>query len=218
MTPEICTTLCAPRSIYAYLKAGTQCFCSNAVPVTVAGATIAENLCGVPCSGKPGLFCGGVDYVSVYKGKGSYSPPSFDLTIPSAVNLGENVSFSVSPLPESDYHIDFGNGQTMRSFKPSMYFVFATAGKFTVRATAMTSGYGEPVQVSAEVVVEVKVPVVASLVCPTAVESGEEFECAFGLVQSPNAALALDFFGGVTTKTDTIKGACVVKYLQVITL
>ncbi|XP_028406520.1 polycystin-1-like isoform X2 [Dendronephthya gigantea] len=205
MTPEVCTTLCAQRATHAYLKAGTQCFCSNAVPPTAQGETIAENLCGVPCSGKPGLFCGGVEYVSVYKGKGSYSPPSFALTIPSAVNLGENVSFSVSPLPESDYHIDFGNGQTMRSFKSNMFFVFATAGKFTVRATAMTSGYGEPVEVSAEVLVQVKVPVVASLKCPTAVETNEEFECVFDLVQSPNAALTLDFFGGVATVTDTIQ-------------
>jgi hypothetical protein len=205
MTPEVCTPICAQSgTTYAYLKAGTQCYCGNTLPDSAGN--IAENLCGIPCSGKPGLSCGGIDYVAVYQTLGTYNIPAFTLTIPTTVNLGENVSFSVSPLPESDYSIDFGNGQTMRSFKTDMFFAFLTAGKFNVRASAVTSEYGEPVSVSAGTEIEVKVPVVSSLRCPPAVEISEEFECTLDVIQSSNADFTLDFFGGIATKSDSAKG------------
>jgi hypothetical protein len=191
---------------YAFLKAGTQCYCAAAVSIS---NTVPEHLCGIPCSGKAGLSCGGIGHVAIYEAKGTYNIPTFTLTIPATVNLGENVSFSVSPLPESDYSIDFGNGQTMRSFKTDMFFAFLTAGTFKVRASAMTSEYGEPVSVSAEAVVEVKVATVSSLVCPSAVETQEEFECTLDLIQSSNADFTLDFFGSIATKSDSVKGMCV---------
>ena len=210
MTPEACTTLCGQNSLtYAYLKAGTQCYCLNAMP-SAAGANIADNLCDIPCSGKPGLSCGGIDHVDVYDASGSYSVPTFTLTIPATVNIGENVSFSVSALPESDYLIDFGNGQTMRSFKTDMFFTFLAAGIYKVRASAMTSEYGEPMFVTAEADVEVKVPIVSSLVCPPAVETSEEFECTLELTQTSNADYTLDFFAGIATKSDSAKGMLVV--------
>ena len=207
MSPEVCTTLCGQSSMtYAFLKAGTQCYCAAAAPIS---NTVPEHLCGIPCSGKAGLSCGGIGHVAIYEAKGTYNIPTFTLTIPATVNLGENVSFSVSPLPESDYSIDFGNGQTMRSFKTDMFFAFLTAGTFKVRASAMTSEYGEPVSVSAEAVVEVKVATVSSLVCPSAVETQEEFECTLDLIQSSNADFTLDFFGSIATKSDSVKGMCV---------
>ena len=205
MTPEVCTTLCGQSSVkYALLKGGTQCYCADTLPSV--GEDIADNLCDQPCSGKPGLKCGGIKQVAVYEAKGTYSTPTFTLTIPTTVNLGENVSFSVSALPENDYTIDFGNGQTMRSFTTDMFFAFPTAGKFVVRASATTSEYGEPVLVSAETEVEVKVPVVSSFVCPSAVETTEEFECTLDLIQSSNADLTLDFFSGIATKSDSVTG------------
>ena len=213
MTPEVCTTLCGQSLMtYALLKAGTQCYCAETLPSV--GDNIADNLCGQPCSGKPGLKCGGTKHVAVYKALGTYATPTFTLTIPTTVNLGENVSFSVSALPESDYTIDFGNGQTMRSFQTDMFFAFPTAGKFMVRASATTSEYGEPVLVSAETEVEVKVPVVSSLVCPSAVETSEEFECTLNLIQSPNADFTLDFFGGVATSSDSVAGTYIVITMQ----
>ena len=208
MTPEVCMTICGQSSkTYAVLKAGTQCYCIDTLPTF--DDTIADSLCGIPCSGKPGLDCGGIEYVSIYEAQGTYSTPSFTLTIPTTVNLGENVSFSVSSLPESDYSIDFGNGQTLRSFKPDMYFIFLTAGKFNVRATATTSQYGEPMSVSSEVEVEVKVPTVSSLLCPSAVENGEEVECTLDVIQSSNADMNLDFFGGIAAKSDSVKGTLI---------
>ena len=213
MTPEVCTTLCGQSLMtYALLKAGTQCYCADALPSV--GDNIADNLCGRPCSGKPGLKCGGTKHVAVYKALGTYATPTFTLTIPTTVNLGENVSFSVSALPESDYTIDFGNGQTMRSFQTDMFFAFPTAGKFMVRASATTSEYGEPVLVSAETEVEVKVPVVSSLVCPSAVETSEEFECTLNLIQSSNADFTLDFFGGIATSSDSVAGTYIVITMQ----
>lgn len=210
MTPEICTTLCGQSSkFYALLKAGTQCFCDNAEPSSGTGV-IADNLCGTPCSGKPGLSCGGIGYFAVYSVsvESIYNTPSFSLTIPAKVNLGANVSLSVSPLPESDYSVDFDNGMTIRSFKTDMYFAFLTPGKFNVRAWSMTSEHGEPALVSAETEVEVVVPVVASLVCPSAVEAQEEFECSFDVIQSSDAQFTLDFFGTISTRTDSVKGLC----------
>ncbi len=214
MSPEVCTTLCGQSSMtYAFLKAGTQCYCAAALPIS---NEVPENLCGIPCSGKAGLSCGGIGHVAIYEAKGTYNIPTFTLTIPATVNLGENVSFSVSPLPESDYSIDFGNGQTMRSFKTDMFFAFLTAGTFKVRASAMTSEYGEPVSVSAEAVVEVKVATVSSLVCPSAVETQEEFECTLDVIQSSNADFTLDFFGSIATKSDSVKGMCVMMQMTAV--
>ena len=207
MSPEVCATLCGQNSMtYAYLKAGTQCYCANTFPASSLGQNVADNLCAIPCSGKPGLSCGGIAHVAVYDARRTYSVPAFTLTIPATVNIGENVSFSVSPLPESDYSIDFGNGQTMRSFTADMFFTFLTAGTFKVRASAMTSQYGELMPVSAEADVDVKAPVVSYVVCPPAVEAQEEFECSMDLIQSPNADITVDFFGGVATITNTVLG------------
>lgn len=209
MTPEVCTTLCGRSgNLFAHLKAGTQCYCSALPPPASSGDNIAENLCDVPCSGKPGLSCGGIGYAAVYSAlkTSDYVYPSFTLTIPSVVNLGENVSFSVSALPESNYFIDFGNGDTMRSRKTDMFYTFATAGKFTVRASSVTSEYGEPSFVSAEAEVLVKLPLVATLVCPPTVETNEEFECTLDVIQSSNVGLSLDFFDGIPPESDLIKG------------
>ena len=206
MTPGICTRLCGEAGKqYAMVKAGTQCFCGTALPDVAAGEVIDDALCSVPCSGNPGLSCGGIDYVAVYEVKGTFSP-ALTLTIPAKVNVFTNFSLGVTQLPEDDYFVDFDNGVVLRSPKTSMNYAFQSSRKYNVHAWSKTGEHGGPVLVSSIAAVEVVTPVSISVQCPPAVETSESFNCTMNVFQSSDEEFTLNLYDGKAAIFGTIGG------------
>ena len=187
------------------VKAGTQCFCGTALPDVTAGEVIDDALCSIPCSGNPGLSCGGIDYVAVYEVKGTFSP-ALTLTIPAKVNVFTNFSLGVTQLPEDDYFVDFDNGVVLRSSETSMNFAFPLRGKYNVHAWSKTGEHGGPVLVSSIAAVEVVTPVSISVQCPPAVETSESFNCTMNVFQSSDEEFTLNLYDGKAAIFGTIGG------------
>ena len=216
MTPTACVQLCLEKSLsYAYLRAGHLCFCHIDPPAPPPGGLVLlENLCSTPCSGNPGLHCGGDAFDAVYEViTPDYVPPAFDLSLPTTVNTFTNFSLSLTELPGNTYMIDFDNGVTMKSTRSLIEFAYPLPGTYRITASAYTSGYYERTLLSVEKDIEVQLGLAATFECTAAVETTETVECILNVQESSQYDYEVDFLNGEAVVTGTLEGRLIVRTL-----